>query len=381
MALSLHDSAVAALQRSSVRYSVKIDLIRNDQTVISTEDGKLRAVSGAYSSSSARDIKAEFSFNCLIDEQSVGLVPVSSSDLLSPVSSTYVRFSHGVMGLDGVFHYVQVGEFEIAESDIDDSGGALTLSVQSFDSFRGIDRGKFTEATTIAAGTNYATAIQTLISAVFPGATYSVISTPHVTPLLTYDVGDSRLKAILDMATSIGYEIRVDRSAIEIIPLVVPDDPHWIYAEGSNARILSARRRISDDTAHNGVIFRGESFSSDTAPVQADAWDTNPLSPTYSDPANPLASTYGPYPHFETSEYITTELQAQDAADAKLPSVMGATEVVEIETQTNPAVQYGDLCSLTRARAGISGLFTVESVAYNLEPGTMRIGMRERRLV
>jgi hypothetical protein len=253
--------------------------------------------------------------------------------------------------------------------------------VQSFDSFRGLDRGKFTAATTIAAGTNYVTAIQTLISSVFPGATYSVVATPYTTPLLTYVVGDNRLQAILDMAASIGYEVRVDQSVIEIKPLTVPEDPHWIFSEGSNARIVAAHRKLSDDTAHNGVIFRGESFSTDTPPVQGEAWDTDPLSPTYYDPALPLASTYGPYPYFEVSEYITTEQQADDAAAAKLPEVMGATEIVEIETQVNPGVQYGDLCSLTRARAGVSGLFTVEGVSYDLEPGTMRITMRDRRLV
>lgn len=264
---------------------------------------------------------------------------------------------------------VSLGIFRIDETSVTDNGDQLEIRVAGMDrSVRMIDA-RFEEPYTIAAGTNYATAIAATAAIAWPGITTNLTATSLTTPLLVAEEGADRWKFMQDMAASIGHSLYFDGDGILVSrPVSNPaGTPSIAIEEGSGGVLLTAGRKWSRQGTYNRVIATGENPSEGALPARGVATDDNPLSPTY------YYGSYGKVPRFYGSQFLTTDAQALDAAQAILNRELGTTQTVDFGMLVNPALEPDDLVQVTRTRAGLTAeAHIVDSVTIPLTAeGTM----------
>lgn len=310
------------------------------------------------------------------------LIPEGAGSQLSPVSGTEVRIKLGVRHPDGTIETTELGVFGLETVATEESGGGVKLSLSGMDRSIKIERDRFRQPYIVPGGTNYVSAIMALVSRSLPATTFRFQSTIHTTPDLSWEFGDDPLQAIHDMAESIGYEtFFAGDGAYVIRPMaIVVDEPVWDFIEGPGTMVESLGRGLTREGVYNGVVQRGENRTTGLPPVQAEAWDTDPASPTYYDPLVPDRSTFGAVPLFHVSEFLRTEVQAQDAATARLRRLRGLSEQVSITARPVPGLEGGDVVYIKRDRVNIDAAHVIERLALPLKAGTMSIKTRERRL-
>lgn len=310
------------------------------------------------------------------------LIPSDARSPLSPVSGTEVRVHLGVVHDDGSVELTDVGVFGIESVGVAEANGGVRIDVRGFDRSIKIQRDKFRAPYIVQPGTNYVEAIKALVRRSLPGTVFRDESTTHNTPLLQWEFGDDPLQAIKEMADSIGFEVFFAGDGAFVIRsgAVSVNDPVWEFIEGPGTVIDSLGRSLTREGVFNGVVQRGESRMSENPPVQAEAWDTDPSSPTYYDPAFPERSSFGAVPVFEVSEYIGTVEQAADAAMARLRSLRGLSEQNEITARSVPGLEGGDVVHVQRGRLSINAAHIIERLTLPLKAGLMSVKTRERRL-
>ena len=209
------------------------------------------------------------------------LTPATALDLLTPFGNE-LRLYRGIQLSTGP-EYIPLGVFGISESVIEDGGGNFTIAIQAYDRARKVARQKFTDDYVIASGTNYATAIRTVISSRMPATQqYNFINTVRATPLLRFNTGDDPWEKATAMAQSIGAVLYFDPSGICVLtpePDSATRNEVYTYAEGVTATLLSVNKKNDDERTYNHIIVAGEVPG--FAPVRAEAKDIVTTSPTY----------------------------------------------------------------------------------------------------
>lgn len=240
------------------------------------------------------------------------------------------------------------------------TGGGLTIQISGVDQSRQVSRNTWQDVYYIAANTNYATAIQSIIDNRLPGLAYNFQSTPMKTPkiVLGTQLGNDPWQDAQDMATAIGFQLFFDAAGVctlREVPNPATGQSVWTFSDSANPTIAQLDRTLTDQTTYNYVIVYGESVDN-AVPVQAVAFDNDPNSPTY---------YLGPYGIVSTtfqSPQITTTAQAQQAANALLLAVKGASENVALTVVPNPALEPGDVVTVNVSDAQVSGTFLINDL-------------------
>lgn len=295
--------------------------------------------------------------NLTIVDPAGDYVPASGGDLLHPATRNELKLYRG-FHLDGTVELVPLGVFGIQRPTADETRRKIGLT--GYDRARRVQRAKLTDTYVITAGTNYADAIRNLIASRVSGLTYEFMVTTRTTPLLVFEAGDDPWEKAQKMADSLGAQLYFDaegRCVLEPEP-DVSGLPVWTFG-ADDATVLSADKDLDDEQTYNGAIVTGETTSAAT-PVRAEAWDDNPDSPTY-------RGTFGEVPTFLTSQYITTQTQAQDAADALLARKLGVVENVGFDALVNPALDVGDVIGVERAWLRIDDVYLLDRLTVPLD--------------
>lgn len=295
----------------------------------------------------------------LVDE-SGELTPNDADDILSPYGYE-LRLWRGLVFDDGGKEMVPLGTFRISEARSQQSDKGRIIALSGFDRSRAVARARFETPYTVAAGSNYATAIQALISDRLPGVSFNFVSILYATPLLVFDQMGDPWKAAQDMAESIGCELFFDAMGVCVlrpVPEISADEIVASYVEGESATILSIENRLNDEPGYNGVVVDGE--PADLPPVHAVAYDEDPSSPTY------YLGRYGKVPQFYRSQFIATQEQADETAASMLRSKLGGTEVVTFSAIPNPAHEAGDVVAITVSESGIDDNYIVDRISLPL---------------
>ncbi len=381
-------TTMLAAMRGSHRIASQMEVLISNTPVLSTESTnptqKILVVGGDVSWDSTRALRGQANVEVLIDSATDYLIPTTLTDApLNPLRAPMLRLRHGFVTTAGT-ETVLLGDFDVSDVEIVESAGGVIMNLTAYDRLRRMQRDTFTALYTIAAGTNVVTALKALVVRTFPSMLFTATATTYTTPQLVYQVGDDPLAKAQELAASIGFEVFLNYLGVCIIrPLLTAagTEPNWTLVEDtSDTKMLTGNRTLSNEEVYNGVVMRGESFGATTDPVSATVWDTDTLSPTYYDPAHPTASTYGPHPKVETSEYVTTTNQATDAAQGRLLVLKGLSEKTALVTRVNPGIEVGDLVQIERARTGLSGSFLTNVVGFGLRASGMALTCRERRL-
>lgn len=297
---------------------------------------------------------------------------IEATDGLSPYGYELAVW-RGIAYPDGTSELAPLGVFPIQTSEL---GEDLLTVITARDRSQAVVDARFEDDYQIAAGTNYATAIQALIVAGVPSTTFSFASTTFTTPLLTFGAQSDRWEAAQGMARSIGCEIYFDGRGICVLRAEPSATltPAWSILEGNGGALLDARISLDRAPAYNRVIAFGENADNTTAVPRGVATDANPISPSY------YFGPFGKKPRFYSSPFLKDDTQAAAAALAILNSQLGVARALDLSALPNPALEPGDAVRATRARLGLDEVHLIDSITVGLTAGDggMRLGTRRQ---
>lgn len=303
------------------------------------------------------------------DTSDIELVPDSPTALLAPYGNE-IQVSRGITYPDGTSELVSLGIFRIEDTETVDTAAGQQVRVTGMDRSKILIDARFEEPYQVASGTNYATAIEDVLTAGYPTIETSFTATSRTTPLLIAQEGDDRWAFAQQMAQAIGMDLYFDGDGVcVLVPSSTLSSGSAVIdlVEGEGGVLLDASRRWSRQSTFNRVIATGEN-TGEGAPARGIATDDNASSPTY---------YYGPFgrvPRFYASPFLTTDAQAEDAAAAILARELGTTQQVSFGAIVNPALEPGDVARITRARSGIDEDHVIDALTIPLSAGGVMTG-------
>lgn len=268
-----------------------------------------------------------------------------------------VRVYRGIV-VAGASELVPLGTFGITDAVNHDADGEV-WEVQGYDRGGVITERRFYEPYVIAAGTNYGTAIQTLVQTKFPGMVFNPVAfsamTTSTTPLLVLEAQNDPWGAAVGMARSVGMELLMDPMGVcTLQPEPDPTAENVVRTYGESVGYPLLRLDISRTRrgTYNGVVVTGESTSL-TVPVRGEAWDTDPGSPTY------RYGAFGEVPRFAFNPLMTTTAQCTAAATAELQAELGSTEQVDYELIPDAAHDASDVVRFVKG--AVDDIFVLDT--------------------
>lgn len=296
------------------------------------------------------------------------LIPTVNGGLLTPYGFELL-VKRGILG-----ELVPLGVFPIQSSRVD--GVSLITDVSAIDRTQLVRDARFEDDYTVAAGTNYATAISALVAAGVSGLEYLFASTTHTTPLLVFEAQSDRWDAAQKMAGSIGCELFFDglgRLVLRTEPDLSTATPTLTVREGDGGVLLAASIELDRAPAYNKWIHSSTN-AANTDTYTGSAVDDDPASPTY---------YYGPFgrkPKFFTSEFYASDAQCAAGAVADKARSVGVARGLQFAMVPNPAVTAGEVVLVQRAALGINEVHVIDSFTVPLGPeGVMGCRSRARQ--
>lgn len=338
-------------------FAARVDILYNRQTIlrgVNFTDGEVkldrtRAVMGRLNLTLAEPTR---------------LPTISDAGPMSP-NGYEIQPWRGVKYSDGTEELIPQGVYPIQETDID--GDTLRADIVASDRSQLVMDARLESVYTIAAGSNYGTAIQELIASRVSGLTYAYVSTTQTTPQIVLEAQADAWKEARAMAAAVGCELFFNKDGWNVLrpePGSTTTEPVWTLSEGAGGLLTAARLNMSRALTYNRAIVRGEHPSNPDVYLGI-ATDDDPASPTY------YYGSFGKKPIFETTSYITSNEQASVAAVARLARTTGRSRGLQVTGITQPALDPGDVVSIVHsglhvAENHIADAFTVPLTAKGL---------------
>lgn len=371
------DRFLSEIRRSHIVESY-VDVISPSQEVV-----RLVTVDGEVTVDRTAQFRRAARIDC-IDPLGT-FVPDGNAGILTPFG-TEVRPYRGVRYDDGTIEVQPLGVFRlskvsITESSSQSSSVGVTIGLEMFDRSRTVSRDKFTTTYVVASGTNIVEAIKTILARTFPDLEYDAISTSLVTSAPTvYNINDDPWDAVTKLATSLGCDIFFNTEGWVVIAPPVDIDalpsPDFTYIEGQQCTMTDLQSVYSDEPGFNGVVVTGESVGDELPPVRAEAWDTEPSSPTY------RLGPYGEVPMCVQDSNVKTAADAQAVADSLLKGQLGFASQLTVAGVVNPSYEAGDVIQVERQKLHVTGLYTVDAFNVPLKKDAFQsLTLRQKRRV
>jgi len=263
-----------------------------------------------------------------------------------------------------------VGRFVPSEPQQSRTQAGGELSVACSDASAKVSRARWTDSYQIASGTNLADALNALLAdrwADVVTAIYSNAVTNTIGANVVFDYGESSdpWADAVSLAADHGWELYFDTSGVARVrsaPMLDPEAALFTFERGDAAIITDEARSSPLERTYNGVIVTGEGSELEV-PVRGEAWDANPGSSTY------YLGPFGKAPLFYSSPLITTEAQAEQAAQTRLAGVIGRVEQLSWSMVVHPGLQPLDVVLVEQADGS--------EVAYILDALTIPLGVGE----
>jgi hypothetical protein len=278
----------------------------------------------------------------------------------------------GVVRGDGVREWVALGYFRIDKVKQDQVPDGL-LSIDGSDRMAGLRDARLDRPLLFGTGTSVDLVFDTLVLDVYPTVTINfdydslsdVFDSPHA-------VEEDLYGFLKDLVRSRGKVMYFDHAGILQVR-TAPDEhvPVWTVNSGAGGVLVGLNREINRVGVYNAVVVTGEAPGAGS-PVRAVAYDLNPASPTL------WGGQFGKVPRFYGSSFITTEPQAQVAANAMLLRALGLPHVVDFQAIANAALEPLDPV-LIEGPDG-ANVHVLETIGFPLsaDGGPMAATTRER---
>lgn len=311
----------------------------------------------------------------LADDGTLGLVPDNAQSLLAPLGNE-LRLWRGVRYADDEQELISLGIFQIEVTGVDDAGaGGHSIHVSGLDRSGRVIAAKIETPFVIRAGTNVEAAIVALLTPIMPGLQWVFPGVKFTTPVIVVEEGKDRWQLVQDMATACGLVLYFDGDGVLRLEPLLGGFPVAEYLEGEGGLLVAAKREWRNEGSYSVAVVTGENTGLG-APVRATAMDLNPDSATY------VHGKFGRRTVFLTSQLVTTQAQAQAAADALLLRQLGTTELVSFSTRPDPTLVPGDAVQLLRQAIGVDEAHIIEQMVVPLDAETvMQAGTRAVQVV
>jgi hypothetical protein len=356
---TLDPRMAAALTRSHVR-TARCDLLTD-----AAPAGDVRLIGGAVTI----DAEADSRRSCQIT------IADPTGDLLSIFADPAARVRRelqlwrGVVLDDATRLEVPLGVFGIGRCR---PIGGQRLEISGYDRARKVARARLTASYVIPYGTNYPTAIQTLISAGVSGLTFNFATVAYATPLIVANRGDDRWELATLMADAIGHELFFDAAGVCILrPQPDPTTGPLVATyrdDVSTSVLIGTARDLDDEHTYTHAVVAGE-HPDLAAPVIGHAYDGDPGAVGFVDT-----------PVFLVSALIATQAQADAAAAALIARKRGIEETATVDAVPNPAHEAGDVIEVVDVDTAVSGRYLLDRATMPVADGVMALTARTRRI-
>jgi hypothetical protein len=270
-------------------------------------------------------------------------------DTISPtLYGTYVRLWRGVTFPDSTSELAPLGVYVIERFQTE-TGSGYGVSFGGSDLYSMVNRARLESPRTVKGPSRIEVCKDLIREALEPNLPWGDVIFRVLPGVVDDDLKSTLIErdrgtAIRDILTGAGIRgyFAAD-GAFEFSPQIYESKPSvWTLSTGDTGTLISVQEATNREKIYNIVVAIGESNSNDEEkpPVSAVARDTNPDSPTY------WQGPFGKVPYFYSSQFITTEVQAQTVANALLPTVRGAAATFDVSTSPNPALVPGDVVTV-----------------------------------
>lgn len=292
--------------------------------------------------------------------------PLTTANAVAPYGTEFV-IRQRFVGARGPTDWQSLGTFTIQKPETNDDG-IITTQLMGDDRSAKVAEARLIAPYTVEAGTNVATAIQTLISSRVSGLTYAFASTSATTPLLVLNEQDDPWQRAQEMASSAGLELYFDPDGV--CTLRVPPDPASplavpavVYADGEDSILTQVGVQLDTSDSYSHAVFIGEG-PDNQAPVRADAYDDDPASPTY------YLGPFGDKPVFLRTQIVSPDpalaaSQAVQSAQSLLNRKRGGFMRVTFQGVPIPTLEGSDLVRATRPESGVDQLLVLDSFSFS----------------
>lgn len=278
----------------------------------------------------------------------------------------------GVTRGDGVREWVSQGYFRIDKVGQDRVPDGV-LRLEGSDRMAGIRDSRLVAPIVFGTGSSIDLVFDTLVLEVYPSvtvnfdydATGDVFDSPHVAE-------EDRYGFLKDLVRSRGKVMYFDHAGILQVR-TAPDArvPVWTVASGEGGVLVGMNRELNRVGVYNAVVVNGEA-PGEGDPVRAVAYDTNPTSPTV------WGGQFGRVPRYFNSSFITTDAQAQVAANAMLLRALGLPHVVSFQAIANSALEPLDPVLIQGPDSANTHVLETLSFPLTAAGGPMEASTRER---
>lgn len=268
--------------------------------------------------------------------------------------------------IENDYEMIPVGRFVITSVTITESDGGVVIQVSGEDRSLRVRRSKYIDIYQIAANTNAATALTTMLQDRWTDIKLSFTDTPAILPA-TFLGGDTSTDPWVDaqrIAQGIGMALYFDADGVcrlDSIRDYMNVTPDAEYEDGELNTIMDVTRTISVNDTYNAVIVAGEGSANTGDIYRVEAYDDDPDSPTY------RYGGYGVVPYFYSSSLITTSAQAATTAASILNQVRGATEEISWSAITDPSLDAGDVVRVVNEGTKTDQILVLDSITIPLQ--------------
>lgn len=296
-----------------------------------------------------RVVDGTVSFDATAEVRAAGEITVvepwpGARDLSLAPFGTEVFLARGVdRGGDGIL-WAPLGYFRITATGQGDAArGPLSLTLD--DRMATIIDSRFMEARQWAQGTQVGDIVNEIVTEVYPNAVITWDDNSDTFTLgrtLIADEQSSRYDILLDLADGLGKLVFWDTTG-ELVFIDAPDEEtvDWDVRANENGGVMvNADRSLTRIGIYNAVVATGDGLD-DLPPVRAVATNSQSNSPTR------FGGPFGRIPRFYNSPFITTQEQANGAAESILRRSLGAQYDVNFSSVPNPALKPRDVVRLT----------------------------------
>ncbi len=335
-----------------------------DREVIAEDVGHM---AGQITFDRTRAVLADLNLDLIIADR----VPLSATDYYTPYGYE-LRVWRGVY-VNGTPELVALGTFPIQRSSL--AGRSKLTHIVAEDRSRLVLDARFEDTYQVSSGTNYATAIEALITDGVTGLEFEFPTTTYTTPALTFFGQDNRWEAAQNMAASIGMDLHFDglgRCVMRPEP-TFSTDPVFAIAEAAN--LTDGNLLLDRAEVYNKVIAES-SNASVQPPVSGSASDDNPESPTF------YSSTgFGLKPKWHRSPFYTTTAQCAAGAAAVLAAGLGSGRRADCSAVPDPRIEAGDVGTVTYGNLSLDGLHIVDGGVIGLaaDDGLFTLNVRSQQ--
>lgn len=290
------------------------------------------------------------------------LAPVGFGNKLSPYGSQLVVY-RGIRYPNGTVEEVPVFTGRIDSVDF----GRTRVEVTASDRGADIVDARFLSPVQSTRGLAITTQIANLIRDAIPGAVVndrtgnggaSVIGSQA-----TWD--RERTEALDNLAQSVGWEWYAGPDGefyIDPLPsIVVNPVVKWIVDSGDTGVTIERQNQTDRARIYNAVVVNGEPPDG-RPPAYGVALDNDPESPLY------FGGPFGKVPKFFSSQFITTNAQAQNTAVAMLGDCVCGTRSITVTCVPNPKLGLSDIIDVRTDGGDFDGLYFVSSFSLPLGP-------------